>query len=61
MLPWLCLYRCENCGKTQLHPPHAVEEALHKRATRGMTAKKGYRFGPSRIQEAKVSVHRPTH
>ncbi|MDQ0045695.1 hypothetical protein [Variovorax boronicumulans] len=60
MLPWLCLYRCENCGKTQLHPSHAVDEALQKRATRAAMAKRGYRFRPPRIQSTEVSEHRPT-
>lgn len=60
MLPWLCLYRCENCGKSQLHPQHAVDEALQKRATKAMTTKTGYRFGSHGIRGIRASEHQPT-
>lgn len=38
VLPWLGLYRCENCGRSQLHPERAVEQALQKRVIEARVA-----------------------
>lgn len=34
LLPWLRLFRCDNCGKHQLHSEREIEAAKVKRDTR---------------------------
>ncbi|MDQ0001521.1 hypothetical protein J2W28_000649 [Variovorax boronicumulans] len=34
LLPWVRLFRCDNCGKHQLHSEREIEAAKVKRDTR---------------------------
>ena len=40
MLPWLRLYRCDNCGKHQLHSEHEIDAAKAKRDAQARVATK---------------------
>lgn len=40
MLPWLRLYRCDNCGKHQLHSEREIDAARAKKDARNRFATK---------------------
>jgi hypothetical protein len=40
MLPWLRLYRCDNCGKHQLHSEREIDVAKAKREVQARVATK---------------------